>query len=717
MQENQKSRQWWFYAGWIALTIVYLLLRFQNIGGVFLSTGVVIDDTDPYYRLHRILTMLQTHSFYPLYDPNLSYPIGVNVAWPLGLDLLIALPLYFYHFISQVQVETFAAVVIPFLSLPLLWCSGAVGTLLIDRMFGFLLGVLVTFGQTLIIQSELGRIDHHFMEAMFPIAILMFLLKYKEWHKTYDLIWITAILSLAPSFCPQGWILAPLIFTSIIVSKDWDLLSVFARVFLFSGLLSILPLACSDRFQSGYFNWISFSWWTPWLYLGVALLSELIALIVRKSSSRNVYKMAAIVSFICVTAFIFSKNPSDFLYRNIQSQIYTLAANQGMMSITVEARTPFQLSQNSWMHGDFYLLIMGSVCFFYFLFQKKYLFILGFSAISIALSYCQIRFYTFSFFFCALILSLFFYDFISRLDLESKWKKIFFCVLIAMMIVPFRPSFGLIDYKNHHEYYSAVRSFTTFLNNEFKRLDRPKEKQSILAHWDYGHWLLYYTGLPVVSDPFQGLASSEVINLFTSKGTDELGPFIEKHPATYLLLESGAARSYQWIEVSGKNGDEYFEKIAESPHHELFKTKDAFNDLFMYRYFFELGRGLNNESPKDWRLVYISPEKNPTDPSLPAIKVFEHVQGAQIHVSTRNNSEELYLQADIMEEGDATVFQQTAKGVHDFTWTVPYGNYSAGNVAFDGVYVIRDPKGNILYRTPPISEAEVLRGDKIDVFF
>lgn len=717
MEQSQNPTRKWWYLAWAILTLVYILLRFQNISGVFLPNEIVIDDTDPYYRLHRILTMLQQQKFYPLHDTHLSYPNGIHVPWPLGLDILIALPLYLYHATSQIQVETFAAIVIPFLSLPTLWCSGAIGTLLVNRVFGFLLGMMVAFGQTVIVQSELGRIDHHFMETMFPVALLMFFIKFKEWHHRYDLLWIIGLLSLAPSFCPQGWILGPFLLAGIVGLREWGNLRTFAKVFLFSGLLSILPLSFSDRFEQGYFYWISFSWWTPWIYLSMSFGLFLAALCRERKLHDRLCQAVSFVSFVAVTSFVVFKNSADFLYQTIRSQIDVVVANAGTMSTTVEARTPFEVPESVWMHGDIYLLILGSLCFLYFLFLRRYLFILGYAILPIALTFFQVRFYAYSYFFCALILLLFFQDLIQKLQAQPKIKTAAMCLVTAMLIIPFRPAFGLRNYQNNHGYYEAVKGFTTFLNSEFKRLERKKEDQSILAHWDYGHWLLYYTDLPVVADPFQGDSAYDVIGLFTSQGTDEFGPFLAKHPASYLLIESGASRSYQWINTVGKDSSKYFEKAFESSSRDYFKTTDAFHDLFMFRYFFELGRDLNNQHPQDWRLVYISDFGNPTDLSLPALKVFEHVAGAQIHVSTRNNSEELYLQADILEKGEATVFQQTAKGIHDFTWTVPYGEYERGNVKFDGIYTIRDPEGNILYKTPPVSEAEVLRGDRIDVFF
>ncbi len=170
----------WVQWSWFALTILFLFFRLQNIMGVFTPNGVIINDTDPYYRLHRIDVMLNENHFYPLHDTHINSPDGRDVSWPLGLDLLVALPLKLYDSKSHAEIESFGAIVIPFLSLPLLWFSGWVGTALGGPLAGLLIGLLISCSSTLLYQTGLGRLDHHFLEASFPVILLMFLLKFLQ---------------------------------------------------------------------------------------------------------------------------------------------------------------------------------------------------------------------------------------------------------------------------------------------------------------------------------------------------------------------------------------------------------------------------------------------------------------------------------------------------------------------------------------------------------
>ena len=120
-QGDMKIKIKWLHWSWLLLTFAFLFFRFQNLPGVMTKEGVILNDTDPYYRLHRIDTMLNENRIYPLHDDHLGSPNGINVPWPLGLDLLIALPLKLYNSKSHAEIESFGAIIIPFLSLPLLF--------------------------------------------------------------------------------------------------------------------------------------------------------------------------------------------------------------------------------------------------------------------------------------------------------------------------------------------------------------------------------------------------------------------------------------------------------------------------------------------------------------------------------------------------------------------------------------------------------------------
>jgi hypothetical protein len=385
------------------------------------------------------------------------------------------------------------------------------------------------------------------------------------------------------------------------------------------------------------------------------------------------------------------------------------------MAMTLEARSPFQLKYSQLARSDVHILLLAALCMIYFLFRKQHRFLLGFAIIPVVLSLLQIRFMVMALPLMFLMILLFMKEWIEKIPSE-KWKRgLAFTLACIILIIPFKPYFGFTAIENAHFYFRPIRSFSFFLNQEYKRKNLTKENDPIIAHWDYGHWLLYYTKLPVIANPFQGGSAMEVLQLFTSEGTDQLEPFLKRHPAKYMIIEAGAQRSLGWIQAVGKNKELYFEKVGLIDGEDHFQTTPIYDDLFMYRFFFELGRGLDNNHPKNWRLIYSSPYPLPFEEEIPALKAFENVPGLTIQLSTKKTYSKLLLQADILEKDDVFLFQQTSSGPNQFSWTVPYGKYNAGSVAFNGTYVIRDETGKLLHTINNISEDQVLRGETLKI--
>src|SRR5258708_5402236 len=108
-----KTRIWF----WFFIFLGVLFLRYQYFFDVFTDLGFRAANTDTYYRLHRIETMVNQpgffHFMYPLADSSLNFPTGWNVAWPLGLDILFAVPLKWMGVRDAVGISFFSFLVIP----------------------------------------------------------------------------------------------------------------------------------------------------------------------------------------------------------------------------------------------------------------------------------------------------------------------------------------------------------------------------------------------------------------------------------------------------------------------------------------------------------------------------------------------------------------------------------------------------------------------------
>ncbi|MCC7460146.1 MAG: hypothetical protein IT286_02475, partial [Proteobacteria bacterium] len=651
--QGDKPKIKWAHWAWLLLTISFLFFRLQNLQGVFTRDGVIINDTDPYYRLHRVESMVKTGDAYPLHEKKLNSPEGTSIAWPLGLDILVSIPLKLYNSTSRAEIESFCAVIIPFLSLPLLWFSGWIGTSLGGTLIGILLGLFITCSSTLIYQTGLGRLDHHFIEATSIVMLLMFAHRFMQQKEKYLSIGLILILGLTPSFLAQGWILAPILIIGLLLDKKWDQFHSFSKIFFTSFILSVLCLSFSDRFSEGVIHWVSFSWWAPWTYLCSALFLEMIHLWKYPLAQKiKAYPLILKATFLTLLGFLLYKNPIGFLQTNVSESVDAVFSKKNTLAMTLEARSPFDLNLDQFLHSDTHILILAAVCILYFLYRRKHLFLIGFALFPVVLSFVQIRFMVMSLPLMFLIILLMLKEWILKIP-QKAWKNgVLMTLACFVIIIPFKPFFGFTMIENVHYYFKPIRSFSFFLNQQYKVNNLTKGNDPIIAHWDYGHWLLYYTGLPVIANPFQGASAMEVLELFTSKGTDQFEVFLKKRPAKYMIIESGAQRTLGWIQAVGKDRDLYFEKVENIDGQDHFQTTPIYDDLFMYRYFFELGRGLDNNHPKNWRLIYSSPYPSPGEDGIPALKAFEHVKGLTIQLHSKRPHQKLLVQAEIHEKDD-----------------------------------------------------------------
>jgi asparagine N-glycosylation enzyme membrane subunit Stt3 len=206
---------------WLALTLFYLFLRYQNIPGVFSDVGIITIDTDPYYRLHRIRSIIQSAWTYPLLDPSLNYPEGFSVAWPLGLDYLIAAPLKLLGIQNHSSIMITALLAMPIITLPILFLTGLVATQSAKNAWvGLGAGLFVTLMNVLLQQTAVGRLDHHGLEALFALLVLWFLAKIKQ-SDSNVLYWgFIVSMGLSPSFYPHAWV--PVGCAAIVMSFESD---------------------------------------------------------------------------------------------------------------------------------------------------------------------------------------------------------------------------------------------------------------------------------------------------------------------------------------------------------------------------------------------------------------------------------------------------------------------------------------------------------------
>jgi len=698
---------------WLLLSLLYLALRFQNTPGVLTDHGVVVNDTDPYYRLHRIAQIVNENWVYPLHDPDLSFPDGFDVPWGSGLDYTIAIPLKLFGIKDKSSIEIYSSISIPFLSLPTLWLTGLTAFFIGGHCVSLTAGFLLTTLGSHIYSSGIGRIDHHFLEALFTSLSLLFVALCRSRKSKRSWLLLGLSLALSPSFWPQAWILSPCVALSFLIDRNSDYTNWRSPVFLFSSLISLIPLALSDRFKTGYISLLGFSWWTPLIYAFLAFLCEsLQAIFVKKFKERRHYFVLLFFYLICVVGFLFFKNGGR-LVSQTKSAFNALQASQGIIAITTETISPFLLPIKEWGSWGILLLILAWVWFTLQGLNKNRWWLVGFALIPLALCFKQARFFPLASPIIAIGSAAAIFDLTNKFFTHPIWRRTSVTLLTLLIFLPGRPKLGWTAFENVHPFFRSAMGASRFIREERKRLTLPKSESAVLAPWEYGHWILHETNAPVVTHPFQPSSSIEIMKLFLSSGTNRLDEFIKLTPVRYLLIEAPTGRVLRWFKMIGKDPSIYLKDGISESGKPVFEVLPNFNDLFIARFSFLGGQNELGNSPSHWRLIFVSPFASPDHPKMPAMKIYERVKGAVIRAQATRK--DLFLVAQILTRDGPNHYRQAAqKGANGFVeWTTPYSMVSHGGVQFDGVYQIETQKGKVLITTPPIQESDILQGTDI----
>jgi asparagine N-glycosylation enzyme membrane subunit Stt3 len=691
-----------FRFGWVALTLFYLLLRFQNSPGVFTPGGVVLPDTDPYYRLVRIEKIVTGNLSYPLRDPDLHFPEGFDVPWPTGLDLLLALPLWILGIRSPEGIAAFSAVSIPLLSLPTLWGVGFVATRLAGPAAGLAAGFLLSVFRGQITSSDVGSIDHHFLEGLFTILALAFALGWKGAGTRLFGFALAGLLGLAPSFWPQAWILGPAL--ALAFAMDWTRRKYVptAALFFSSALVSLAPLSLSSRFTVGAISLFGFSWWTPLLYALLALLFIAVSLVRREPVPRSLGIGIALFG-AALSIFLFLPRGGDTIAAPLVAGWQAITAGTGAMGITSEAVSPGRVGLLRWFRTGYHAIVLGWLWFATLAFRREAWWLAGFALIPLFLTTMQVRFFPLA----SPLLALGIVLFLSRLSP----RPLLLATGALLIALPTIPGFRLTRIENIHPFFSPVRGASRFISEEKGRLRLSGRESAVASAWDFGHWILHDTRSPVVANPFQPLSSWETADILTSRGLEPLEAFHRKHPVRYLVVELTPDRLLRWFKMLGKNPAPYFRfrPLGEGTSPGV-DPLPPFYDLLIARLFYAQGEDERGEHPPRWRLAFVSPLPSPDGSGMPALKVYERVPGARLVLRGRRGP--LLLSARVRIRGGDFVFRQTALPDRNgrMEWIVPYARVNRGGVFFDGRYRVE----SISLTSPVISEDSVLRGETIE---
>ncbi len=714
MQLESGRQQKFISYSWLALTLFYLFLRYQNIPGVFSEAGIITIDTDPYYRLHRIKSIVQGDWFYPLFDRMLNFPIGREVSWPLGLDYVIALPLKVLGIQDHSSILIFSFLIMPILTLPILILTGKITSRLGTPILGLAAGLFVTLMNIVLQQTSVGRLDHHGLECLFVLLQFWFLLKINGSESKFTQSAFIVCLGLAPSMYPHAWIPVVCLSLALLIEKNHLILSKMSQIFFFAFCLSLVPLSFSDYFLAGSISVAGFSWLPSFILIGSSFYTAMLSFLRNKKVKDRNFLLMISGSFFIVLVFLILKQGQNIFFHQVSEGLSFLSPKNNTLSVTVEMFSPFEFSWETL--GEKILLFVLPLVYLWFFYFKKFTQLLLYTLPVIILAYFQVRFIVPAGGFVAILIVLWLWDLADRIKWQQSYKIASLFVSIVLISWVYMPHLGLTKTTSDSQYFQPVQHASIFLRNQVKEHQSDPKKAGILASWDYGHWILFYSGLPIIASPFQGNIAAQSYSLLASENVEDFERFQQVVPVKYLMLDQFPGRFYNVLEYAGKNPEDYFafEKADDGTYKKM-SPKPLFDHVLYQRFLKNYGANDEGDFPNQWRLIYSSPYPAQYAKNLPALKVFENVSGAVIRMHTK--SKKLWLEIQIKERDQIKVMRKASVEIEPnvLQWTVPYSQYSNGDVFCDGIYMVIDEKGQAIGQLPVISESNILKGEVLTV--
>jgi dolichyl-diphosphooligosaccharide--protein glycosyltransferase len=163
-------------AAWIlAVVAVATVPRLVALPQVFTPAGVrFVPDGDPYYHVLRAREIAIEHRV-TWRDGGLNHPVGADVPWPPLFDVLLAAPAWIAGGTTptEVQVDTAAAIVPVVLGLLLVLAGAVLARDLLGDSGAVATALVLALSPSAFTYSEVGRPDQHVLEALLLACMLV----------------------------------------------------------------------------------------------------------------------------------------------------------------------------------------------------------------------------------------------------------------------------------------------------------------------------------------------------------------------------------------------------------------------------------------------------------------------------------------------------------------------------------------------------------------
>ena len=265
--------------------------------------------------------------------------------------------------------------------------------------------------------------------------------------------------------------------------------------------------------------------------------------------------------------------------------------------------------------------------------------------------------------------------------------------------------------KERVELYSWIRNFTPPTSGYS---DEGKPEYGILAYWDQGNKISFYTKRPVyASNSMWGYKT--MADVFSSEKETDSFTLCNKYRVRYIVFDP--SREIDKLALS------YWPMLKdtpETPEYKLFHGEVTLKESFNYFYFWltqHLGLTPFGDfsTTEHFRIVFANMNDGNT---ISKYIMFETVKGSNFYLSIEPNSKvSISLEFKLGEMSFIYKVNRTSdeKGICQFI--LPYSNsYNCGNIITDPFYKVSIEKNGIKRLAKlVISDSDVVEGKKVDL--
>lgn len=548
---------------------MFLYICTFSYSTILLEHAVRLVGNDPYYHVRRIWLTVLDYPWVPFFDNYLSYPEGFNVHWPVGFTLFLATisKIFLGSGASLYEVGKVSAVVVPFVGLLNIFLIYIVGSRWYGRNAGLLAALLAALTPALIHPSKIGRVDHHMLEPFFTMLVLYLFERAYTSGKRSGYLLCGASVSLAFLFIPAANLLPFLLAGLIVIKGGYNLLkkthdprlaraslNTFLWMFVF-----IVPVAMTSPFAwAGNFEFERLSLFQPlmifFMLCGICLFWLAAFFVAEKKASLKYLLFGA----AAVALLLFASPLSGPLHK-----AFSLLTRENPKEMFTSETQPFwtgdlraSLELYSFYYTYFFYLLPLIVFWSAYRLRKdpslRSQSMVYWLVLSLALAFMQRRLIHMSAMPFVLVVSLFLNESLlwvnSKVSLNKALRQLASFAAIALVFAMVLPSVrhvansGLAYLEKPTIKMAMLFDTLIWLKQNTPKtsfLTEPgkKPEYAVLASWEMGHYLTFYSERPNVANPFgMGNEMADVARLYTETDEEKAYSQVSKLGAKYILL-------------------------------------------------------------------------------------------------------------------------------------------------------------------------------------